>query len=343
MMAPPTKLTPDDPRVERKTIEVRGKTYAYILGKPEGTDTPKDTVVLIHGFPDTSFGWRYQIPFFQSLGYQVIAPNMLGYEGTSCPEDLESFSLKSMSDDVAAICASLLGPETQIILGGHDWGGFLVWRLALWHPNLIRGVFSICTPYAPPTPRPIDLRALVESGRLPHWGYQLQLASGEVEEKLTTPEDIRRFLACVWLATGPNGEHGFSVEKGVLFDELPKMGESPVLSPEEMDEYVRAFTAGGLRGPLNWYRTKSIVFEEEKPLADKGPCKVAVPSLFVQATHDAALPASMSAGMEKHFEDLTTKSVVTTHWAMVMAPDEVNAILKDWIESKLYGEAKPSL
>ncbi|KAL2753477.1 hypothetical protein ACRALDRAFT_2029300 [Sodiomyces alcalophilus JCM 7366] len=339
----PTKLAPNDPRVERKTIEVRGKTYTYLLGKPEGTDKPKDTVVLIHGFPDTSFGWRYQIPFLQSLGYQVIAPNMLGYEGTSCPEDLESFSFKSMSDDVTAICASLLGPETQIILGGHDWGGSLVWRIALWHPDLIRGVFSICTPYAPPSPKPLDLRALVESGRLAHWAYQLQFASGEVEEKLTTPEDMRRFVSCAWLATGPDGEPGLDVHKGILFDVLPRLGESPVLSPEEVDEYTRAFTASGLRGPLNWYRTREINYEEEKPLADKGPFKIAVPSLFVSAAHDPALPPSMSVGMGKHFEDLTTKSIVTTHWALAMAPDEVNATLKEWFETKLAGEAKPSL
>lgn len=341
-MAPP-KLTPNDPRVERKTIEVRGKTYTYLLGKPEGTDTPKDTVFLMHGFPDTSFGWRCQIPFFQSLGYQVIAPNMLGYEGTSCPEDLESFTLKNMSDDVAAICESLLGPEAKIILGGHDWGGFLVWRIAIWHPNLVRGVFSICTPYTPPSPKPFNLKALVESGRLPHWGYQLQFASGEIEEKVTTPEDIRRFISCIWLGTTPEGEHGVSVEKGVLFDVLPRLQDSPILSTEELDEYTRSFTASGLRGPLNWYRTRELVYEEEKELADKGPFKIAPPSLFVQATHDPALPPSMAAGMEERFEDLTTKTLVTTHWALVMEPDKVNGILKEWIDTKVDGEAKPSL
>lgn len=339
-----TKLTTNDPRVERKTIEVRGKTYTYLLGKPEGaeSETPKGTVFLCHGFPDTSFGWRYQIPLFQSLGYQVIAPNMLGYDGTSAPEDIESYTLKNISDDVAAICESILGPEEQIILGGHDWGGFLVWRIVLWHPKLVKAVFSICSPYKPPTPRYVDLDVAVRAGKLPHWRYQLQFASGEVEEHIDNPESIGQFIHCMWGARGANRELGFSIDRGVHFDEMPSMGVSPVLSEEEADEYVRAFSASGMRGPLNWYRNKKLVWEEEQVLVEQGRTNIAVPSLFILASNDGALPASLAAGMDKHFVDLTTKSIECAHWAMVLRPDEVNMHLKNWVDGK-FGDLKASL
>jgi len=73
------------------------------LGKPEGM--PKGTIYLIHGFLDISLGWRYQVHVFISLGYQVLMPDSFGYGNTSSPEALDEFSLKSLSDDVAAICA----------------------------------------------------------------------------------------------------------------------------------------------------------------------------------------------------------------------------------------------
>lgn len=36
----------------------------------------------IHGWPDLSLGWRYQIPLLVSLGLRVVAPDMMGYGGT---------------------------------------------------------------------------------------------------------------------------------------------------------------------------------------------------------------------------------------------------------------------
>lgn len=39
-------------------------------------------VLQIHGWPDLSLGWRYQIPLLLSLGLRVVAPDMMGYGGT---------------------------------------------------------------------------------------------------------------------------------------------------------------------------------------------------------------------------------------------------------------------
>ena len=36
----------------------------------------------IHGWPDLSMGWRYQIPLLVNLGFRVVAPDMMGYGGT---------------------------------------------------------------------------------------------------------------------------------------------------------------------------------------------------------------------------------------------------------------------
>ncbi|KAK6209645.1 hypothetical protein QIS74_11229 [Colletotrichum tabaci] len=339
------KIAPNDPRVERKQAEVRGKTYSYLYSKPEGT--PKGTVVLIHGWPDISLGWRYQIPLFLSLGYQVVAPDCLGYGQTSSPEKLEEWSLKSMSDDVKALCDQIV-PGEQIILGGHDWGGALVWRVAMWHPDLIKGVFSVCTPYNAPTTAWFDLADIIAAGHLTNFKYQLQLRGPEVEEKLTKPEDIRQFLQGIYGGRGANGELAFNTDRGVLFENIGKIGPTPLLSEEEVAYYTDNFAKSGMRGPLNWYRTRRINYDEELPLAEKtaaegGDYKVTPPSLFILASKDTALPPAMAAGMDKNFVDLTRGEVKATHWALWEAPEEVNEQIKQWIESKVDKKPTASL
>ncbi|KAG5985636.1 hypothetical protein E4U54_005904, partial [Claviceps lovelessii] len=193
------KLAPHDPRVREERAEIRGKTYSYLIGEP-GQEQPTGTVFLIHGFPDMAFGWRCQIPVLLSMGFRVVAPNMVGYAGTSRPEELGQWSMKSIADDIEALARHVLGEKGekgekgQIILGGHDWGGAVVWRVALWHPERIRAVFSVCTPFQAPSTRWMPLEEHLAAGRLAHFRYQLQLAGPDVEARVTTPQHVGHFL-----------------------------------------------------------------------------------------------------------------------------------------------------
>lgn len=40
------------------------------------------TVIMVHGFQDLSFGWRYQIPSLLDQGFRVTAIDCTGYGGT---------------------------------------------------------------------------------------------------------------------------------------------------------------------------------------------------------------------------------------------------------------------
>jgi hypothetical protein len=41
-----------------------------------------DQKLQIHGWPDLSIGWRYQIPFLLDMGFRVVAPDLMGFGGT---------------------------------------------------------------------------------------------------------------------------------------------------------------------------------------------------------------------------------------------------------------------
>lgn len=336
------KLVPNDSRVKYETAQIRGKTYSYILGEPSGE--PISTVVLVHGWPDIAFGWRCQVPYLMKLGFRVVVPNMLGYAGTDAPQALEEYSLKSLSADVAELSRKFVGEKGQIILGGHDWGGALVWRVALWHPELIKGVFSVCTPYNAPSKQHYRLEDIVAT-KVPNFTYQLHLRGPDVEEGIQGEEKIRQFLNGMYGGVGPNGELAFKVTEGVQLDNLHKLGPAKLLSKEELDHYVQQYMLRPerqLRGPLNWYRTREINFEEELPLAEKG-VKLEMPALFVTATKDAALPPWMSAGMEDHFKQLSRAEVDSSHWALTQAGDAVNEHIGKWIDGVLGGAIKSSL
>lgn len=336
---PVDKLRPHDPRVKSQTATVRGKTYHYLDGQPWGV--PRATVLLVHGWPDLAYGWRHQVPFLMSLGLRVLVPDMLGYGATDAPQDLALYSLKSVCDDLADLVRQAIpSPVEKIIIGGHDWGGMVVWRFALWHPDLLRGVFSICTPYVAPSPIYHDLNATVKM--LPNFRYQLQLAGPDVEREIASdPAKIRGLLSGMYGATGPNHERVFTVDKGVHFEHLDKMGKSPLLSDEEVDFYVRQYARNGMRGPLNWYRTRKINYEEELALLGedrKTQPRLQTPALMVVASKDAALPPSMSQGMSAAFESLRMAEVDGSHWALwEPVAAETNRHIGSFVEELLGG------
>lgn len=74
-------------------------------------------VVLLHGFPETSFGWRFQIPEL-AKHYRVIAPDLRGYGETEKPSS--GYDKRNMAKDLRVLMTTL-GIE-KIALVGHDRG-----------------------------------------------------------------------------------------------------------------------------------------------------------------------------------------------------------------------------
>src|SRR5579864_3917766 len=78
-------------------------------------------VVLLHGFPEFWYSWRFQIPFLAECGYKVVAPDLRGYNDTEKPHT--GYDVGTLLRDVEGLIKGL-GYEQAIIIG-HDWGGAL--------------------------------------------------------------------------------------------------------------------------------------------------------------------------------------------------------------------------
>src|SRR5437016_14244608 len=85
--------------------------------------------LCLHGFPECSFSWRYQLPLLARLGYTAWAPNLRGYGRSSRPPHVRDYALPCLLADIAGLIEAAGKHSTLLI--GHDWGGLIGWHFAL--------------------------------------------------------------------------------------------------------------------------------------------------------------------------------------------------------------------
>lgn len=107
----------------------------------------------------------------------------------------------------------------------------IVYRFAQWYPDLITHVFSVCTPFMPPSDQFISTSELVK-GPIPQFGYQLQLAGPEVEANIKSSERIAQFLKGMYGGKSDDGKVIFSPQTGVDFDVIDNIGAPPLMNQE---------------------------------------------------------------------------------------------------------------
>ena len=108
--------------------------YATALAQDTKT---KGTIVLIHGFPESSYQFRGVIPMLTAAGYRVVAPDYRGAGESSKP--MEGFTKAVMAADVIMLLDHLeLTDPVHVV--GHDVGGMIAFALASRWPERVKSV-----------------------------------------------------------------------------------------------------------------------------------------------------------------------------------------------------------
>lgn len=102
-------------------------------------------IILLHGFPDTWYCWRYQIDLLVEKGYHVILPDQRGYNKSEKPQAIADYSLDHLSNDIIEIIKYYNWQNA--ILMGHDWGGCVAWYTALRFPKFIKSLLICNMPH----------------------------------------------------------------------------------------------------------------------------------------------------------------------------------------------------
>src|SRR6516225_2178691 len=105
-------------------------------------------VLFIHGFPESWYSWRHQIPALAAAGYRVVAIDVRGYGRSSAPLEVEAYGMLHHVEDNLGVVEAL-GERTAVVVG-HDWGAPIAANSALLHPDVFSAVALLSVPYSPP-------------------------------------------------------------------------------------------------------------------------------------------------------------------------------------------------
>ncbi|MFI8362230.1 alpha/beta fold hydrolase [Streptomyces sp. NPDC085612] len=292
-------------------------------------------VLLVHGFPESWYSWRRQLPALAAAGYRAVAIDVRGYGRSSRPAATDSYRLLDLVEDNVAVVRAL-GEESAVIVG-HDWGSPIASTSALLHPEVFRAVALLSVPYAPPGgPRPTELFGRIGGPEQEFYVSYFQ-EPGRAEAEIEP--DVRNWLAGFYAAlsadTMPAGDEPdphFVARGGRMRDRFPA-GRLPAwLSEDDLDVYAGEFERTGLTGALNRYRAVDLDWED---LAPYRGAPVGQPSLFIGGARDAST-AWMSDAIDAYPATLPGLSASHLlegcgHWIQQERPDEVNRLLTDWL------------
>src|SRR5881392_4023790 len=122
--------------VHHRYTTVRGRQLFY--REAGAADAP--AVVLLHGFPASSFMFRDLIPLLADR-YHVIAPDHLGFGLSDAPRAGQfAYTFDALADLTAGLLAHL--GITRYAMYVQDYGAPVGWRLALAHPDAITAVIT---------------------------------------------------------------------------------------------------------------------------------------------------------------------------------------------------------
>ncbi|MFW6092407.1 MAG: alpha/beta fold hydrolase [Pseudomonadota bacterium] len=293
------------------------------------------TVILVHGFPESWYSWRHQLPALADAGYRAVAVDVRGYGRSGKPREVADYRMVRMVGDMAGLVDALGCGSATII--GHDWGAPIAWTSALLRPDLFSAVAGLSVPYAPPAPasEPPPTQRMREMAGDDEFYVEYFQAVGRAEAEIEA--DVRRWLqGFYWCASGDvvNGPNIALVERGRrLCDKFVYPETMPAwMSEADLDVYAREFEYSGFFGPLSRYRN---VDRDHQDLAAFAGCAIAQPSLFVGGSRDG--PTIWGAPAIERFPEslpgLYASKILdgAGHWIQQERPEEINAMLLEFL------------
>jgi pimeloyl-ACP methyl ester carboxylesterase len=276
------------------------------LSVAEAGDPSGEPVVLLHGFPEHSHSWRFQLPALAEAGYHAVAPDLRGYGGSDRPTAVEAYAAPALVGDVAGLIRALGHERAHVV--GHDWGGGLAWGLAGNLPEVVRSLTILNAPQGPVSAR---LRREDAGQRAKSW-YMLLFQFPGVAE--------------AWLS-----DDDFANLRGFVFDTAAP-GTFP---PEDREVFVDALRRdGALTAALNWYRANMPPASWLRDPPD--PPEIAVPTMIIWGEADAYMSPQL---LERSAATVTGPLRVerlpgVSHWVQQEVPDRVNELLLDFLRDR---------
>ena len=257
--------------------------------------------LCLHGFPESSFSWRHQMPLLAQLGFRVWAPDLRGYGGSSRPSGVKSYALEHLEEDVAALIEA--SGAQEVVLVGHDWGALIAWYYAMFGRVPISRLIIMNVPHPALAGQGLRTRRQLAKSWyifffqlpwLPEWGL------------------ARNGCALIGRLF-----RGMAVDKSRFPDDVLRVYKDAAAAP------------GALTAMLNYYRALLRGFRRNRR---RGIARIDVPTLMIWGEVDTALGKELTYGTDRYVSNLTLRYLPNvSHWVQQEAPETVNAMIEAWL------------
>ena len=329
-LAAPVAAHPQNQELQHRFAQVNGIRMHYV---EQGTGP---LVVLVHGFPESWYSWRHQLPVLAAAGYHVVAPDMRGYGQTEVPPEIAAYTMLHLVGDVTGLVETL--HEKQAILIGHDWGASVVWNAALVRPDMFRAVAAMSVPFRQRGKTP-PLRGMREAGLYTYYQlYYQDVGPAEAEYD----RDPRKTLRTTFYSLSGDYPRGrppvrlLQPGKGALDNLLDPEHLPAWLTEEDLNYMTADVKRTGFRGGLNWYRNIDRNWELMAPWNDS---VIRQPALFIAGTEDHVIKGptgkSPRPDMKTSVPNMRRELYIegAGHYIQQERPKEVNAALLDFLQT----------
>jgi pimeloyl-ACP methyl ester carboxylesterase len=268
------------------------------------------TILCLHGFPDHARSFRSQLPAFARAGFRAIAVTMRGYEPSSQPVDGD-YQLLRMAEDVAAWVDDLGAGRVHLV--GHDWGAIIGYCVAAMWPERLRSLttLAIANPgrFVPAVRR--------HPGQLLKSWYTFFFQIRGLAEAVVARRD-GAFIEKLWRDWSPGWE----------------------LPADELAAVKATFAKPGVvHASLGYYRAMfDLAARDARTVRSRLARPIEVPTLALTGAldgcmdtrlHDTAMrPADFPRGLR------VERIEGAGHFLHQEKPDEVNALILDWLRSR---------
>ncbi|MHA1264905.1 MAG: alpha/beta fold hydrolase [Candidatus Helarchaeota archaeon] len=262
-----------------------------------------DLILLLHGFPEFWYSWRFQIGELGNY-LHVVAPDLRGYNKTDKPKGVKNYKINLLLKDIYGLIENL-GYQKAIIVG-HDWGGALAWEFARTFPNVTEKLIVLNCP-------PIDI----------------------LQEEIATNERQRKRSEYVFFFQQPEipektlSDNNYAMLKYTWLSMATKKGKK-IWDKETLDKYVEALRLPALSCGINYYRAAFLY----PPRAKQRKLKVFCDTLVIWGEHDKALGKELT----QHFPKIVKGNYLIKfipeagHWVQQEAPNLVNRYILEFLE-----------
>jgi epoxide hydrolase 4 len=271
-----------------------------------------DIALCLHGFPESRFSWRHQLPLLASAGWHAVAPDLRGYGDSDRPLRREAYAIDHLVADAAALFDAFSARRRLLI--AHDWGALIAWMFAIRKTQHLDGLVIMNVPH-PDIFRQVLRHSWAQRKRSWYVAFFQLPWFPELALTASGARAIRNSLL------------GMAVDKSAF-------------PPAVLDHYCsNALKPGAMTAMLNYYRAN---FHEFGRTPEASP-KIDVPTLMIWGEKDTALGIELTEGYEPYVRDFTLKRLPrVSHWVQQEAPRAVNAHMFDWLNNKGLTSSKSS-